>query len=295
MAGERSLASSRRVNAILPAMFKERYYGVEQKATAVKDKFQKWGIEYVAFDFDDSLIDTRGIFNKGISEACGLLLYADEWEDRQKFDDKARAQADLLNRDVFRPVLASLRPEYGIQPLVMEVSISITARLSNINKDSVNYHNAIDRVRAIYEVDVPDTFPGAIELVDTTNASGAKTLLTTHAEDAWTYRKRKECGFYAKFADVICFNVWQPKAEQWEGEFKEHGISFQNLLVIGDNLKADILPPVSMGARAVLVNNGASASKHTHGPEYYVSEEVYRDRVIEVPRTMDIIGGIIQR
>ena len=153
MAGERSLASSRRVNAILPAMFKERYYGVEQKAAAVNDKFQGWGIEYVAFDFDDTLIDTRGIFNKGISEACGLLLYAEEWEDRQKFDDKARAQADLLNRDVFRPVLASLRPEYGIQPLVMEVSISITARLSNINKDSVSHNEKHLRERLKFLID----------------------------------------------------------------------------------------------------------------------------------------------
>jgi FMN phosphatase YigB (HAD superfamily) len=248
----------------------------------LKSKFDSWGVEIIGVDFDGTLIDTPALFREAMFDASAILSAP---LDERGPDEVMALMTDIMNR---------LRPEFGVWPSVMDASVLAVAKVLQLDREDELVRIALERVHQIYTRDVPLLFDGASELVDCLNATGRNVYLMTHADPDWTRHKLNATGIAGKFAEVVCFSIDFPKAPQWQQVLERRNISPSTFLVVGDNREADILPPVSLGARGVYVNLAKKyygVDKNTVSASW--QEALETGRVWEADGTRKVIDTLI--
>jgi len=275
-------------------MKKETLLVLERKADLIprlQEKLDQWGVETVMMDLDGTLVDTGKVFQEATLEASGLLLFGKKWKSNSEFTDQARE----FQESSLELTIRALRPEMGIHPAIMEAGILIAAQKLGLKPTASRVKLAIERMRRIYDRDVPPLFEGAIETLDLINAAGRKLILTTHAEEKWTWVKRKgEPGLIGRFAQVICFSILKPKSAQWETLIKKLALNPANLLIVGDDFQADIVVPIQLGARAVWVNRPQARTPTVETNRQTIKNQADLKRVIEIQKISEMIPAIIQ-
>jgi len=269
--------------------------GQEILLPLLRERLDGWGIGTVCWDFDGTLVDTRAVFNRAMIDVAGLLLFGREWisEQVERNGEKLR-QAEEYKESVMDELVWGLRSELGVRPQIMEVVVKLAARVRNLDLGGEEVERAVERVQRIYQGDIPDVFEGAREAVELVNKAGRRSILMTHAEGNWTWLKRLGTGFIGMFEEVVHFSVDAPKSVQWEEQIKRLGTDPKAILVVGDNFGADILVPVLLGARGILITRGGSKVFDAEEAYKVNDEVVLKERVIKVKQTKDIIGAIIQ-
>lgn len=246
----------------------------------------QWGIETVCWDFDGTLVDTKSVFNEAMVNASGFLLFGEAWGSQEEENGRLK-QAQEFKKLVMDEIVWSLRPEFGVNPTIMEATVKLAAQVLTLDLNSEQVDWAVERVRFIYSKDVPVVFEGAMEVVGLINKTGTTSVLTTHAEADWTWNKQIGTGFVGKFEQVVHFSIDEPKSVQWVRELVRLGVDPRALLVVGDNLEADIQPPVELGARGVWVLNGQLGKPMDEYP-------LLRERVTRVGWIREVIEAIIR-
>lgn len=260
----------------------------------LRERLDGWGIETACWDFDGTLVNTRVVFNQAMIDAVGLLLFGKEWISEQAERDKEKLrQVEELKESVLDKLVWGLRPELGVNPVILEVAAKLTAQILGRDLEGDQVERALDRIRDIYLRDVPPVFEGAREAVEIINKAGRRSVLMTHAEPEWTWIKRIGTGFVGMFEQVVHFSIDQPKSVQWAEQIRLLGVEPEALLIVGDNFEADIRPPVEMGARGIWVTNRRTRVFDGELDREQVLDEL-KERVINVEQTGDIIGAIIQ-
>jgi len=252
--------------------------------------FDGRNINYIGWDFDDTLIDTREVFNKALIDAGSFLLFGKSVAEIN--DDKKILEAITLKKDVIDLVIRSFRPEFGVNPIMMELAVKTTAKIMGIDSDEERIYLAINRVKAIYSIDIPDTFDGAIEAVDLINKCNVHSYLITHAGSDWTWYKRLKTGFVGKFEKVVCLSVDLPKSIQLSNFFKT--VDPSGFMMIGDNFSADIAPIIKAGGYGVWVTNGRSKTFRVE-PGFKDDSLIDQSKIIEVDSVGKVIQALIQR
>jgi len=208
----------------------------------ILEELRKRGRTHAAVDMDGTLIDTGETFSIAITQASQFLG---------------------INRLIIDQCVNGIRHEFNVNPVIVHVAILIAARTLQIPDTDSQVVAALERIDQIYTTDVPETFPGAIAVVDALNARFT-TVLTTHAEINWTDHKKLKAGFTGKFARTHCFEVGIPKSEQWSDFFANSPVSPEKWIVIGDDLQADLAVPARLGSYTIHVSNGGTK---TFSPE----------------------------
>lgn len=248
---------------------------------------------FAAFDFDDTLILTREMFANALVDVVGLLNYGRDWllvkENSDDYQDVANYKSQVVDT-----IVNSLRSEFGINPAVMTYTSTVLAKLLATHKNTANYSLAIQRVKRLYESDVPEVFTGARETIVDITEAGLIPLLMTHAQEEWTTHKKRVTNFVGVFAKTICFDIGSPKSEQWKIEFEKLKIDPQSVVVFGDNFNADIRPNLDLGAKGVWITNKRTeiygGEKIMHDPLHYQNENL-----VVVDSVDQSIAGIINK
>lgn len=275
----------------------ERNLGVEKSeqlsAYLLRGKFAATGIKDVVFDLDGTILDTPATFVDTIFDIAGILKHGRGW-----MEEKGMAKLEWKEfEDVLElyqrmnEIIWGLRGEYGVRPSIMEETTKRAALKLGLGEGNPKWILAMHRVRQLYEYDVPKVFEGAVGVVDLVRASGARTLLLTHAGFGWTQHKLKGSGLEGKFDRVVCFRVDRPKSEQWPGLLSELGTLGEGILSIGDNFGADIVPVVRGGGKGILVVNGQSDV--WGGEKASQWGDISRDNFIVVDRIGGVVDAII--
>ena len=206
-----------------------------QKVTA--EKLRGLGIEAVLFDLDDTLIHTGEIFTRQriefvrtVSETTGI--------DACVLNDRIQE----LNDEEFLKT--------GVSPERWKV---VLRRLSKEINDGGVVMDNLDIIMSIYQKE-PRIIPGAKAILSGLRESNFKLGLVTHANTEWTMRKLNQTGLLNFFEVVVIANENGFKTEKhWNKCIDLLSVEANNCLVIGDNLKGDIIPSVALGARAILM------------------------------------------
>ena len=242
------------------------------KSERMKKKILE-GIESVVFDLDDTLISTRKVFREAITESSKFLL-------KSPMCSKGKRKVDEV-AEMMLEIIKAIREEFFVRPAIMEMATLLTAQLLGLDKKDKCVEKGLERIRRIYNRDVPEIFEGAGETVDVFNGIGIRTFLMTHGQEDYTWRKIIGAGLIGKFEKIVCFSVDRKKEDQWENEFDKLGLKTENILVIGDNPKADIEATIRLGARAVWVSSGLERERSK-------VEELWKKRVIEIEKIGDL-------
>ena len=246
------------------------------------ERFSQWGVEIVLVDLDTTLVDTTTDFQLVMLSACGILLSG---EVVSRVNDELRQPYGI--RRFMGEAIRALRPEFKVNPAIMEASVILTARRLGLGRNDDCVRLAIEKIHEAHTM-VPLLFSGAIETVDMINAVGVSSILATHSQEHRARRILRETELAHKFGTIICFDVNQPKSEQWEVELGGRDIDPRKSLVIGDSWGADIKPVIGLGGRGVLVGGGIRREEYVHS-----LERGERDRVLRVNRIDQVIEALL--
>lgn len=199
------------------------------------EKLRSLDISAVIFDLDDTLIYTGELFTlfknqyaEVVSKATGIV------------PDVLLKRIQELNDEEFFKVGVSHNRWY-----------TVLDRLSQeLNDDGVVKDN-IDIIMQIYNKE-PRVRSGAKSILGHLRTSGFKLGMVTHASVEWTERKLSQTGLFSFFdaIEIVDPNGFKTK-EHWQKGMDLLGVESKNCLVVGDNLKGDIIPSVSLGAKAI--------------------------------------------
>lgn len=218
----------------------------------LKDKFSLLGIKNALWDFDGTLIDTRRLFDHAIEDACGMLVFGQDWPGRDFASGRRLDQVVEMRKKMVQPAIFGLRKEMFVNPVITQYGIYLMAKRLGIDENDLRFSRAIDRVRQITQSPAA-VFPQAREMVDLVNQTGVDSYLMTHADMEWTQTKLSGAGLVGRFKSVYCFAVDESKEDQWSESFQNLGIKPEESLAIGDNYQADIEPLVDKIALAVWI------------------------------------------
>jgi len=207
-------------------------------------KLSQQGIHHVAFDLDDTLLNTRLVFIQAMNEALSILDYNN--------DPKLIAQ--------FKEAISKLRSEFQVNPAVIHVPLVNCALSLGLDHDDPKIAKARDRINQIYDGrDQYPIFPRARETVTAFTEAGAVPVLVSHGADPYTDIKLRQANMAHLFAHRASLDPNVDKASQWREVFNKLRIDPKKVLVVGNNLKEDVFPALRLGSKVVWVNKRLQA------------------------------------
>jgi len=199
------------------------------------EKLRHLGIEAIVFDLDDTLIYTSEIFRRFMAEYTEIVSV-------------------LLNMDygTLNERLKKINDEEyfktGVSPDRWRVVLDRLSQELNGNEIVVNH---IDILMKIY-TEEPRVRAGAKAILSGLRDAGFKLGMVTHANTDWTIRKLTQTGLINYFDAIEIANENGFKTiEHWQKGISLLNVKNNQCLVVGDNLKGDIIPSVSLGAKAI--------------------------------------------
>jgi len=215
------------------------------------EKLRHLGVEAVVFDLDDTLIYTGEIFTRFINEYVEFV-----------------STASGIKHDILLKRLQELNDEeylkMGVSPTRWATVID---RLSQEHNNNEIITTNIDILMKIYTTK-PRVRPGAKAILKGLKDTGFKIGMVTHAGTDWTERKLTQTGLldYFDAIEVVDPNGFKT-IDHWQKGMDLLGVESKHCLVVGDNLKGDIIPSFTLGAKVIWMPSPWSVYREGVVPE----------------------------
>lgn len=200
---------------------------------ALTEALERKGIKAVLFDLDDTLTKTyftegRRIFKEALEELARVEI------------DEPSFMAEWYSS--FR----SLQAEFGVHPETTTMVAKMMADKYGVAYGDERLQMAYGAMWSqMYDV-IPGAMPGAKETVLALRQAGLEVFVVTHGEAEWTRRKLSE--WLDLIDGVVCVDVRKKKdSYQWGLAMQAYGVSPLEVMVVGDNLEADIKSASDLG------------------------------------------------
>lgn len=199
-----------------------------------KEKFSRWGVDGVLVDLDDTLIYTSEIFRRYMEEYAVQV-----------------SSLTGIDKEIFAKDLSEINDrEYlnsGVSPKRWDNVVATLAEKHLSGKEVIL--ESLPILKKIY-VTEPRMRSGAVESLKIFQEIGLKTALVTHANVEWTNWKMDRLGLWDYFdAVVIADENKMKKPEHWLQGAVMIDVQPRRCMVVGDNLKGDILSAASLGMK----------------------------------------------
>ena len=223
-------------------------------------------------DFDDTLYDTHGNAVIALKETFQYFYLENYFDDPQVFYDAYwAANVDLWSRyskgEITRDFLIVERFR---RPLSAGNGLDVTERLCLEMSD----------VFLDYCSNKPGVVEGAHELMDYLKQKGYRMHITSNGFHEVQYKKLAACGLTDYFDTIILSEdagVNKPSPLFFDYALKVSGADKASTLMIGDNLRTDILGALNAGIDALLFNRwDVNADEADPRPTFVV------DRLLEI-------------
>lgn len=217
-----------------------------------KEKFEQIGVEAVLFDLDDTLIYTAEIFGRQMDEYCEFLA-----EEMGLDIGIIKRRIQEINDEEYKKM--------GVSP---DRWRSVLEKLAvSLEFPSEKVMEGLDILMRIYSTE-PRPRPGLRSLLEVLKNIDMKMVLVTHANVEWTYFKMDSLELWEYFDVVIIADENGHKGiEDWKKGMESVKVTPDRCLVVGDNLRGDILPSDELGARTVWMPSPWSVYRAGKAPD----------------------------
>jgi len=203
-------------------------------------------IKIFLIDLDDTIFKTSDLFKRKIKEAVDILITDYPLINRKSF----QSRFDELSKEAYKIPTLGVRPlprwQYVLDKIETEFNISPDTKAAMLNKIMEVYSEA------------PEFHEGVIEFLQKLHALGKEIKFVTHAGEEWTKLKINalEIATGINF-NYLCTPVERDKdSSDWKDAAGDYSSS--EVLVIGDNPKADILEALKAGFVAIKISYGGT-------------------------------------
>lgn len=200
-------------------------------------------IKLLLFDLDDTLINTHEIFVERIDSFCKEI-------------SSAHPEIDANNlKAKFNEFDIAAYSKFSVNPSRMWYTTNKLAKLYD-KKYKNSFIKAYSHLHKIYET-VPTLKEETISTLKKLRSDGLKIGIVTHATKKWTKIKLSRTGINKYVSKVIIADSKSFKDENiWLKATKIFNISPEETMVIGDNIKGDIISAQKSGiTNTVLINS----------------------------------------
>lgn len=206
-------------------------------STTLKKNLQYIGVKGILFDLDSTLIKTHPIFRTYITQVASTIKdFSNSAEDIELI---IKAIDDLF--DVYRHIhFVDHIPLWEGVLTDMQVKYNLTTDQIEIIRTQAHQ---------IYTT-IPEVFDGTFEMLDLLKEAQIPFVLVTHADPNWTEFKLKSAGLDRYFDEsniVICEIRKEKDKDEWQKGVQMIGLDVTEILVVGDNIKADIIASQEIG------------------------------------------------
>ncbi len=205
-------------------------------------------IKSVVFDLDDTLFLTRQYYTNEILESVQYVL--------DKTGDQVHTLEDLLESVIKnhkkdgKPVLLNILIEKTIDEIYGEELKSRDEIFKYIDNRIENFY-----------LNVPQLVPSTLEVINYVNSKKVPIGVYSHAQREWTERKVKylQEKYLEKYNDKIEILAYsteigeEKNADGWNQAIHNFEFIPEHTLVIGDNMKSDIIPAKEIGVRKLIL------------------------------------------
>lgn len=230
------------------------------------------GSKTILFDLDDTLLDTHIVFTTAINEVKGYIV-EESGEELEKVSD------------IFDKSLVRAYSEVSINP-VKEWPTTLKYLQEQIPIPEDTVRKSIERMYSVYGT-VPELFDGAKNVLQGLTDSGYTLGLVTHAVEDWTNLKLDKHNLRKYFKHIEICNIDRHKnSSDWHSAFTKLGVHPSKGVIVGDNIKGDIIAGSEIGTETLIwINKGNGWSVYSVGEIPKGTHEV--KHVVEVPQVLD--------
>ncbi len=189
---------------------------------------EKFGIEAMLFDLDDTLVKVRNLFFRRMDEAVDFICSNCPEIDK---DFLKKRQRDVNTEGYLIHAVNPRRWDYVYKRLAQEFP----------GVEQKIWDRALEITYEIYR-DVQEVFEGAHEVLSSLREAGVKLILVTHASEEWTEFKLRSTNLRGYFDRIVCISPDSFKtSEAWVKAAAFANVNIEKTAVVGDNLSGDII------------------------------------------------------
>lgn len=212
------------------------------------DIFKKGNIQSVVFDLDDTLFLTNEYYKKEIIESAEYVL--------DRIGDSVNTTQTILDA-------VSDNHKKGGRPQLLNILIENT--LNSIYgeelEDREEIFEHIDKRIEKFYLNVPKLRPYALEVLEYIDSKEIPIGIYSHAQNDWTERKvqyiqKEYFGKYGKEIEIKSYSTpldREKDTQGWRDALIHFGFIPENTLVVGDNMKSDIIPAQELGVKNLIL------------------------------------------
>ncbi len=206
----------------------------------------------ILFDLDDTLIETNQLFTDARKEMKTIIANEEELD------------YELVSQ-TFEESLVRAYNEVSVNP-INEWPLAMKYLNEKIPISEAVRHKCIERAFEIY-TKVPEIIDGTYEILEYFNNLGVKVGLVTHAIEDWTHLKLDTHNLKQYFHHIeICDANRHKNSEDWKRTFLKLDVHPEYGMIIGDNVKGDIIAGHSIGVKNLIwINRKEAWSVYTVG------------------------------
>jgi putative hydrolase of the HAD superfamily len=194
-----------------------------------------WMLKVVAFDLDDTLVQNEAHYRKAKREFEGILS-------RYQRGDRIRGRLDEIE------VENILRYGYGVKSFMLSmVEAALELSDERIAGGDMSRVLEIGKAMLVKEVELLDGTVDVLEKI----SKGRDLMIITKGDRFEQRRKIDRSGISGYFRYVEILSEKTPEA--YRGILERHGLAPADFLMVGNSLRSDVMPVLSIGARAVYV------------------------------------------
>lgn len=228
------------------------------------------GIEWIAFDADDTLWENEKVYRQARTRFLEILSH---YNLKDGVEDHVH-QVEVGNLPYYG---------YGVMSFILSlIETGVTLTEGEIHGEHVQEMLSLGKEMLST---TPEVFPGVPEMLDHLS-SRYPLLLITKGDLFHQQRKVAESGLgeYFRHIEVVA----EKKPSVYQRVLRRHQISPGRFLMVGNSLRSDIQPVVALGGWAVHVSDHASWS---HEDQALTAGE--RERVIDVGRVQQVADVLL--
>jgi len=249
----------------------------EKNSAPLLEYLQLRNIDAVAFDIDSTVLDTGGQFHETlyvlgleISQELPVEIAPHYYEEiSRQIENEVYA---VYYKNKRKPVLIGKQYEEGLDNYLKELNLgNITDRM----RKRIMFYQ-----QKHYEKS-PKAYSSTKEILELILSSGREIVFNSHAQDDWT---KKKIQYIASLIDgidtfpYVAVPINENKdTESWLHAYSKVDSEPENVLTVGDNFNADIIPAIEAGCKTVVWIN----PRRSEIPEDFILPEDIHLFIIE--------------
>jgi FMN phosphatase YigB (HAD superfamily) len=229
----------------------------EKDSAPLLEYLQQRNIQAVAFDIDNTVLDTRAQFHK--------TLYGLGLEISQELPvEIAPCYSEEISRQIENEVYAVYYKNKRKPVLIgKQYEVALTNYLNELNLGDITeeMREVITFYQERHYKNSPKAYSSVKETLELILSSGREVVFNSHAQDDWTQLKIQYIASLVDGIDTfpyVAVPIDDSKSpESWLQAYSKVNTKPENTMTVGDNFYADIIPAIEAGCKSVVwINSG---------------------------------------